>query len=114
MCGYVELTPEQKQYYKERKNKRHRLDLRGKELTLIPDPDAMHGEKRTILEIEEGLLKWWVNWQDQPDEIVVDSVYKFNTLLGKFTTRPAYWAAHKTKFSIMPAEEQFIPVFENV
>lgn len=113
MCGIVRLTEEQKEYYDTRKSTRRRLDLRGKQLHLIDD-------KGLIFEIEEGLLKWWADWQDQPDEIVVDSVLLVMDLLkvkNDFNTHPKWNSSvhwYKTKWSINPNTDLRIPIFENV
>ena len=113
-CGYVKLTPEQQEYYETRKTTRRRLDLRGQELHLVPTTDA-------ILEIEEGLLKLWVDWQDQPDEIVVDSVEQLMKLLNKEEKEAYYYPKwhsyvywYRTKFSMNPNTDLRIPIFENV
>lgn len=104
---YIELTPQQKKYYEERKTIRHRLDMRSQTLhNLRPG---------VIVEIEEGLQKWWEAWQDQPDEIIVDSVLDFEEICtGKRRQIPA-WASpiafYETRWSIS-ANYQVIPVFE--
>ena len=115
-CGYVKLTPEQEHYYENRRATRHRLDLRGKELHLVG--------KDSILEVETGLEKWWCDWQDQPDEIVVDNVLDFEELMtGKRrqTLKIAGKAIlsssclYRSKYSMIPdGKGWIIPVFENV
>jgi len=115
VCGISKLTPEQQKYYDERKATRQRLDLRGIELHAIEKyPDL-------ILEIEEGLLKWWVDRQDLPDEIVVDSVEILMHLLNKEPKGSFYYPKwhsyvywYKTKFSMNPECDSRIPIFGNI
>lgn len=111
------MPAEARRYYDERKRTRQRLDLRGKELHGI----GRHGDATSgILEIEEGLLKWWVDWQDQPDEIIVDSVVAFEQALTgeRAEARGPIWGSdvsrYRTKYAIHPGGEHYIPVFENI
>ena len=115
VCGIAKLTEEQKRYYDTRSKTRHRLDLRGKALHKI---ELGSPKQPFVLEIEEGLLKWWVDLQDQPDEIIVDSVQAVQEMLtGKRPTGPPwqsyiYW--YRTKFAINPNIDLRIPIFGNV
>lgn len=117
--GRVEYrqTEEQKTYYKKRRMCRSRLDLRGKELHFYKK-DKIHPDG-CILEIEQGLLKWWSDWQDQPDEIVVDSITALLAVLGKEPNpRPLDWTSqtylYRTRFTALSSGEAYIPVFENI
>jgi len=115
VCGIAKLTPEQKKYYDERKATRQRLDLRGIELhTIEKYPEQ-------IQEIEDGLRKWWEERQDQPDEIVVDSVEALMCLLKQepkgssyYTKWHSYVYWYKTKFSMNPECDSRIPIFGNI
>lgn len=59
--------------WEQRKKIRSRIDLRGLKLTA----DGRGG----IKEIEEALNHFWVELQDSPDEIVVDSLAELTDLL---------------------------------
>jgi len=116
VCGIIKLTPEQQEYYETRKTTRHRLDLRGKELHVYANYPGR------IIEIEEGLTNWWVEWQDQPDEILVDDVAVFIKLVtGVIQLRANFGVGdaslvsfYQSKYSIYPIDGPLIPVFENV
>jgi hypothetical protein len=115
VCGIAKLTPEQENYYNTRRTTRHRLDLRGVELHLVEKyPDL-------ILEIEDGLQKLWADWQDQPDEIIVDNVELLMKLLNKEEKEAYYnpkWHSYvywyRTKYSMNPKCDLRIPIFENI
>jgi hypothetical protein len=124
MCGPMVMTEEQRRYYEGRRHRRERLDLRGVYL---------HGYGGAIIEIEEGLQKYWVDWQDQPDEIVVDDVQFLYAILLEMMSEgpeksrlqlfndagPAWqWRVgfYRTKWMTNPGDMLggYIPVFQSV
>ena len=116
------MTQEQWKRFEERKKVRQRVDLRGKKLTPT---------KGGIVEIEEALLAVWVEFQDQPDEIVVDSLTEFTEAMiamdvmldekaAKYASdwrRKRCLRSYRTKFCISPDPNDlsdWIPVFDTV
>jgi len=59
--------------WEEMKKHRTRIDLRGQKLTA----DGRGG----VREIEAALQTFWIDYQDQPDELVVDSLTDLTDLL---------------------------------
>jgi len=121
-CTYVTLSPEQKAYYDTRTKTRWSLDVRGMELTVL------HNEKWSrpfrIVEIEKGLEHWWSEMQDQPDEIIVDSVEDYNRKMNiDFYKSSCKWVQcvsfYFSIYSINPNPNPnccgfSIPVFESI
>jgi hypothetical protein len=123
------MTGEEFRAWEERKKHRSRVDVRGVKLT------PLNG---CILEVEDALQKFWANFQDQPDEIVVDSLSDLTDLLVNALSlaerdkmifvdgKPfrdhmrlvgAHWRPlireYRSKWSIDPVGG-IIPVFENL
>ena len=100
-------------YYINRRHRRESLDLRGVTLHSC-------GEFQ-IQEVEDGLQKYWIYYQDQPDEIVVDDICVFRSLITGEEIKPTgpAWCAGRTeylsKYTINPdpGARFWIPVFES-
>lgn len=109
-CCCTALTAEQRAYWDNRRKKRERVDLRGQDLH-----SDSHGG---IVEIEEALQKYWVDWQDSPDEIVVDDLIVFYQTMSGTRGPWTYWhpmpMQYLSKYSIDPNTKCGIPVFENI